>query len=746
MQAGGKASTRTPDIRQPGQAVPKVAGGALRTRTFTGCRTCRSRHLKCDEARPVCSSCRRLGLECEGYEALLYWMPDQSDKQGHRGPSFRYPLFTEEARNGMSLDLVQSLGDRSAGDILLGLDAASPPRSGCRTVGPFGVFRAFDAPPSPSSSLETRASSSPMGEEMAVMAVSPPHTTLAEASTTDESLEQPAEFSRSPDSGWNYLDVLHQHWIDLDNDVEVRSRAPTMDIDGLDLTFPPVSPLLSFQIDLRTPTCIDSASSYEEPLDVASSVTPQELLVQRNLALPLEPGRPGASSSNLPAHADSLLRHYKEAIANPTSQSSGRRTSPWQLFFLPCALETFAELALWNTASHTRYSILYSLLSNSAFHLHGSLSSPERQTSRWLDVAVGHQEMAKLHLKKALQSEFGASDQAKYSEILMAVLALAMVSTFHSTHTLKILLLDAEGLIRLRGLPNPKTRKSRVLHHLYTHLRLMAESLTLTLEASSETQVSISKSQQVVELGTFRLSKDSLGNEFDLSRDKPDDSGYNDIHLEIPGRFLQTMYPEMYGIPESLMTLLSRTISLGNEMPKPCRRDSGLSALSPDLLRHVHTLEQNLWSWTPDPGAPRPDHLIESGGLLDLPRTRSMILALHQALLLYFYRRMHNSSAMLLQPMVQKTFEHLEECFEVTGEDQDFATTMAWSGFIASCESVTPAHQERGLRYLESIDNRGYFFGIERPSEIARQVWERREQSQDWSLGWLDVLSIGSSA
>lgn len=45
-----------------------------RQRTFTGCRTCRRRRVKCDEQRPVCGHCRRLKLDCEGYDALIQWM------------------------------------------------------------------------------------------------------------------------------------------------------------------------------------------------------------------------------------------------------------------------------------------------------------------------------------------------------------------------------------------------------------------------------------------------------------------------------------------------------------------------------------------------------------------------------------------------------------------------------------------------------------------------------------------------
>src|SRR5579883_340022 len=34
-------------------------------RATTGCKTCRSRHMKCDEAKPRCGPCKRSARECE---------------------------------------------------------------------------------------------------------------------------------------------------------------------------------------------------------------------------------------------------------------------------------------------------------------------------------------------------------------------------------------------------------------------------------------------------------------------------------------------------------------------------------------------------------------------------------------------------------------------------------------------------------------------------------------------------------
>jgi hypothetical protein len=36
-------------------------------RAKTGCGTCRRRKKKCDEAKPECNNCTRIGIICQGY-------------------------------------------------------------------------------------------------------------------------------------------------------------------------------------------------------------------------------------------------------------------------------------------------------------------------------------------------------------------------------------------------------------------------------------------------------------------------------------------------------------------------------------------------------------------------------------------------------------------------------------------------------------------------------------------------------
>ena len=42
-----------------------------------GCRTCKEKRLKCDETKPVCQQCDKKGVQCEGYEKVLKWRPQE---------------------------------------------------------------------------------------------------------------------------------------------------------------------------------------------------------------------------------------------------------------------------------------------------------------------------------------------------------------------------------------------------------------------------------------------------------------------------------------------------------------------------------------------------------------------------------------------------------------------------------------------------------------------------------------------
>lgn len=277
---------------------------------------------------------------------------------------------------------------------------------------------------------------------------------------------------------------------------------------------------------------------------------------------------------------------------------------------------------------------------------------------------------------------------------------------------------------------------------MYTHLRVIAESMSLCTEAITE---SSANGNQVQELSrTFRITEEGLNIGLDPAQEKTDDIGYNDIHLEVQGRWNHTLYPVIYGIPESLMTLLSQTVSLSNEksrLENVARRNPGISEA---LAKHTKTLENRVWAWpsTLDPTGPV-EVSSRTTDLVTQPQIRSMTLAIHQALVIYFYRRVYDMNAMILQDLVRKTLDYLEPCLSDLIDEQDFATSLAWPAFVAGCEAVTPELQERALVCLGVTDEKGVYFTREPARVAVPLIWEGRRRSGDWSVSWQSLVVDG---
>ena len=439
------------------------------TRTFTGCRTCRSRHAKCDEAQPVCGVCQRLGLDCGGYGPSLFWITDdvssslrQEQQQSHRSSEYRYPLFSgtlsppglrphtftvstppvpepqfgadylELDRRLMSDEISDSLGGSSPLRILAEIDTACEKVDGCDKAmaglakGPFGVFQALEPSstaqpptpePTPSSPSSTNLTHVDFESDRLVDENPQPHD-WADRLCNEESshlfmgaLDPALAFNGNHDGNTDQL--LMQ---DASMGHSFFSAGPIE--DTMSLFTPNLGPNTMGQ-DLHVKDSGATQSSGSQ-MNMPPTPSPTRGLLQEL-----------GFTSALPDTAEPLLRYYKQHIDGVSSSTYPKRTSPWQVMFLPYALETFAELSLWSGASHTRTCIFYTLLAHSAFHLHRS-NKHNSSLSHWRDVGIRHQEKAKYHIRNALQSEVFGEKHAKYTELLMAILAMGMTSVSYS--------------------------------------------------------------------------------------------------------------------------------------------------------------------------------------------------------------------------------------------------------------------------------------------------------------------------
>ncbi|VEU24168.1 DEKNAAC105373 [Brettanomyces naardenensis] len=119
-----------------------------RTKTFSGCYTCRRRKIACDLGRPTCAKCRKSGYVCEGYDVKLrFSQPISFDKYGYQLPG-RQNQETEYCQR-RSIDFVRysdadayHMYDEMDSD-LASLHNLNLPNLSAGTVikGKFGVFR-----------------------------------------------------------------------------------------------------------------------------------------------------------------------------------------------------------------------------------------------------------------------------------------------------------------------------------------------------------------------------------------------------------------------------------------------------------------------------------------------------------------------------------------------------------------------------------------------------------------------------
>ncbi|KAF4468698.1 arg81-transcription factor involved in arginine metabolism [Fusarium albosuccineum] len=241
--------------------------------------------------------------------------------------------------------------------------------------------------------------------------------------------------------------------------------------------------------------------------------------------------------------------------------------------------------------------------------------------------------------------------------------------------------------------------------------------------------------------GKFCLAEECYDIGLDPSEQKTPDVGFTDIHLQVQGQWNKTLFPSIYGFPESLWTLLSQTVATVNEKARIESLDPPNRALTDALTHHIQNLEQTIWAWTLTSdliGPPRPDHRGSSEN--QDPLAESLAQGLHQALILYFYRRMFNSSPMLLQDVVGRALDHLERCVTRVN-DQELGMCIAWATLTTACEAMTPALQEKALKISSVTDEQENIITKRPAKEVVTKLWEQRRVSGDQSLCWRRYLA-----
>ncbi|KAJ5170120.1 Protein of unknown function DUF3468 [Penicillium coprophilum] len=435
----------------------------------------------------------------------------------------------------------------------------------------------------------------------------------------------------------------------------------------------------------------------------------------------------------VPQDAVFLLKHYASAVISLMTPLRHSKT-PWHVLFIPHTKSCLAGLTLGDDLSDASLCAFYGTLAISAFSLGGVSRS---QT--WSEKAIVYKEKAQQHARLMLLTAYHVPKVAKYKSILMALLTMVQVSMFSGNRRQsEYYFLEAEKFIRLRGLPRKKSRKVRLLHHCYVFERIIHESVFIC-GANSRQRHRVHTAIEKSGLGmysldslSFRLSGwENLDQE--MLRVRGQEEGENDLHLERPGFWSNSLYPDIFGIPEPWVILLSQIIRLGKEKDATEGTVASECLSLKEFIGRAKTLEDYISN------LPRPS-LVNIHSHRDSEIIEHMLNAMQNALAIYFYRRIHDVNASLLQQKVVGVLDNLLRCEDTDSTVVHGSAGFIWPAFIAACEAEDPLVQVSFSDwFVKSARRSGLSCFTETLTNIQR-IWQEKTCANGRSVTWLDLM------
>ena len=301
------------------------------------------------------------------------------------------------------------------------------------------------------------------------------------------------------------------------------------------------------------------------------------------------------------------------------------------------------------------------------------------------------------------------------------------------------------------------SRRARLLHHVYTWLRIVGES-TFTIHNYASFNVlpqiesSLSNSRNTLDtteedLNTnittnahlddfLRVDTHERDSETDSESDKDREVGIRDIHLEDMRPWSDTMYLQIYGIPETWLSLVSQTTRLANVIDVIDASENEVSrSLNASLQRKSSHLETMICSMASvDGGLSRGDSPEITAGNPSAHRlinvSEAMLRAMNSALVIFFYRRIRNVHPWILQPHVKEVIEGLKDFDLGVAKNAQYrcgTVGTLWPAFMAGCEAMTEATRAWLTAWLEKSAQKLPAARNHSSIQIMRQVWRRRD-------------------
>jgi arginine metabolism regulation protein II len=658
--------------------------------------------------------CRNAKLACGGYEKNIFFDFENTADTG--SARFRRPLFTEEERQCMSELLTSSISPRLALWNIAQIDdecEQTPPFQEVQVNrGPFGAFRLSQRQPSlPCDTPSDSSEDSSHSQRVAHVNDETFSLDIALSPSTNELFEllfdQPEQSPASTNPGyWNMA-------IDTGRIQEVLDTAVIPELSEF-------SPPSHTWPDNQYSRFATEDIQYGHYMSFSSTFLTQSV------------------HTFVPQDAVFLLKYYAATILSSLTPFRHTKT-PWHILFVPHAKHSLAALTLGENLDHASMAAFSGTLAISALSL-GNIF----QSQMWLERGTAYKQQAREHIRLMLKTAYSIPKVAKYKSILMALLTMVQLSIFSGNRDqTECYFLETEKFIRLRGLNRKKSRKVRLLHHCYTFERLFHESIVVSGGNSTHRhhvrQAVESSGLVVYSLDTLSFNLPTWDNlDEEMNAVKGQEAGENDLHVELPGIWKKTLYPEIFGVPEPWILLLSLVLRLGKEKDAADHEDRSGSFSLKEFLNRAKALERCINQIR------RPSQTTNSPENQE-PQTYELVLdnmldATRYALAIYFYRRIYDVDASMLQEKVAKVRDCLFRSNQSEPDVLDSCARFIWPAFVAACEAEDPEMQDSFSTWFKNCAQRSGLHVFTDTLENIERIWRQKRSAKGSGVTWFTLM------
>ncbi|KAF3044877.1 hypothetical protein E8E11_007934 [Didymella keratinophila] len=466
-----------------------------------------------------------------------------------------------------------------------------------------------------------------------------------------------------------------------------------------------------------------SASGYDPRLEQVSP--PRSLSVSR-------------VESHVPPDAVHLIKHYSTAVLTLLTPFRHSKT-PWHVLFVPHIKSCLAALTLGESLNHASLCAFYATMSISAFSLGGAT-----QSTTWVEQGNAYLNIAREHVRVMLRTAYDYPKLAKYKHILIALLSMVQVAlVIGNRDQAECYFIEAEKFIRVKGLNRKKSRKVRLLHHCYVFERMFHESVYLAGTDSAHR----SHARKVIESsGAMAYSHDSLSfrlgdlNDLEsrMQRIKCREEGENDLHLQNPGFWPKTLYPEIFGVPETYVFALSLVIRLGQWRDEARHQDAADALSLKEFLGRAKTVERYIKQlYQP---SQRLDSFSMDASEAAEPMLDDLLQAMQHALTIYFHRRIYDVEADMLQAHVVDIRDCLLRSSVAEGSATFGSARLLWPAFMAACEAEDPEVQASFTQWFQDSATRSGLPYFDNAKATIERVWEQNRNTRGSQTTWVDLM------